>query len=209
MHLVILVGTCVRLGVPNCSMRALEVKWIKWFLYPFFVCVRRCGNLLSGAGTYIVYTVKREQLWDKGTLKSFISEQIWYVLRFNTFSRDTSYKTMALLWVCGFYASAERSFKTKWVYTWTNAGNNDPPSDTNEAIIWSMNYINITGKNRLKSFLVVMPMYVSILPFQIKYVISKSHKVITYDLSRYIILFSDMNYLRLSLLGIWVKHFII
>ena len=54
-----------------------------------------------------------------------------------------------------------------------------------------------------------MPMYLSILLYQIKYVISKSHREITYDLSRYIILFSDVNYLRLSLLGIWVRHSII
>ena len=35
MYLVILVCTCIRLGVTNCSMRALEVKWIKWFLHRF------------------------------------------------------------------------------------------------------------------------------------------------------------------------------
>ena len=54
-----------------------------------------------------------------------------------------------------------------------------------------------------------MPMYLSILFYQIKYLLSKSHREITYDLSRHIILFSDMNYLRLSLLGIWVRHSII
>ena len=52
-------------------------------------------------------------------------------------------------------------------------------------------------------------MYLSILLNQIKYQISKAHREITYDLSRYIILFSDVNYLRLSLLGIWVRHSII
>ena len=61
-----------------------------------------------------------------GPLKYLISEQIWYVLRSNTFSRNMSYKTMSSLWVCGFDASAERSLKTKRVYTWTNAGNRDP-----------------------------------------------------------------------------------
>ena len=52
-------------------------------------------------------------------------------------------------------------------------------------------------------------MYLSIAQYQIKYVISKSHREITYDLSRYIILFSNVNYLQLSLLRIWVRHAII
>ena len=41
----------------------------------FFVCISRCGNLTEWCRD-IVYTVEREQLWDKETMKSLISEQI-------------------------------------------------------------------------------------------------------------------------------------
>ena len=124
------------------------------------------------------------------------------MLRFDTFSPKTPYKIMSSLWMCGYDPPTERSFKTKWVHTWTNASNNDPHQiRMKRSMLWK-----IITYNR---FTDVMLMYLTILLYQIKYVISKTNRKITHDLSRYIILFSDVNHLRLSLLRIWVRHAII
>ena len=61
-----LVCTCIRLRVTNCSTRALEVKWVKWFLYRLLcalggVVIWLCKSR-SKKTCFKVGTVKKKQL---------------------------------------------------------------------------------------------------------------------------------------------------
>ena len=109
---------------------------------------------------------------------------------------------MSSPWICGLDGSAEISFKVS--SNVNKCGQLPRPSNTSEVIIWSMNNINIIWNSRLNRFTVERVMYLSSLQYQIKYVFSESHRKISYDFLTFIIIFSDMNYLRLLLLRIWV-----
>ena len=65
-----------------------------------------------------------------------------------------------------------------------------------------MNNINIMWNSRLDSFTGEIVMYLLTLQYQIKYVISESHGKISCELSMYIIIFYDVNYLRF----VFVEH---
>ena len=59
-----------------------------------------------------------------------------------------------------------------------------------------MNDINSMWNSRLNRFTGEIVMYLSTLQYQIKYVISESHGKISCELPMYIIIFYDVNYLR-------------